>query len=226
MKLRVLVLLIIAFAFAQSAKADSGYSYALGVSMQNTVVPGSQVTIDGFLLNTGTNAIHFASNFGGTPSQAGGSEAGAGVSADGQWSILSNGFSMGNFNSQFAGVTVNPGQDFQFTLGTFTAPTSQPMGTSATPQINLVIDFTDSITGDLLENCKSTCSFDDAPMPSFTLGNHGSSSGVTFFQGDVVDSSVSMPESSSYSMLLMTMILTAFVAYLSRKRLAVFTAAH
>jgi hypothetical protein len=175
-------------ALGQQAKADSTYGYSLGVSMQNTIVPGSTVSIEEVLLNTGSLPIVFAPSFpGGPPSVQGGSVPFAAISSGGQWSILDNGFSFGNFFGQFAGVTVAPGQQFQFTLGTFLAPTSQPLGTSATPNLNFGIDFTDTIEGNLNEN--------NIPRPSYTLGNAPSSSDLTFFQGVVVNrETVSTPE--------------------------------
>ncbi len=202
MRLRLLAVLTVALAMGPSARADA-YGYSLGVSLQNTVVPGSLVSINAVLLNTGSLPIVFAPSFpGGTPSVQGGSVPNAGVTADGQWSILSNGFSFGNFDGQFAGVTVNPGQAFQFTVGTFQAPTNQPLGTSATPQINLQINFTDTIEGSLLAICPSACTYDNAPNPSYTLGDVASSSGMTFFQAVVVGNTpVPVPEPSSWELL-------------------------
>jgi hypothetical protein len=206
MRLRLLGVLIVALSLGQLAKADS-FSYSLGVSLQNTCLPGSVVSIDAFLMNTGSAPIVFAPSFpGGTPSAQGGSVPFAAVDGEGQWSILSSGFSYSNFYSQFAGVTVDPGHVFEFSYGTFQAPTNQAMGTSATPELNFGIEFTDMIEGNLLGICPQECGFNNTPHPTFTLGNATSSSDLTFFQGTVVDRSpVSVPEPPQWEFLTLTL---------------------
>jgi hypothetical protein len=87
-------------------------------------------------------------------------------------------------------------------MGTFQAPTNQPLGTSATSNINFGIDFTDTITGNLLAVCPGACTFNNAPQLSFTLGNAASSSNITFFQGVVVDKTPTpVPEPTSWELL-------------------------
>ena len=201
--LLVVMTVALALALGQQARADSGYGYSLGVSLENTVTSSSLVTIDAVLLNTGSQAIVFAPSFpGGTPSAQGGSVPFAGIGAGGQWSVLNNGFSFGNFAGQFAGVTVAPGASFQFSFGTFQAPSNQPLGSSAVSQLNFGIDFTDTITGNLLVGCRGTCTYNNAPNVTFTLGNTPSSSSTTFFQGLVVDSTpVPVPEPAAWEFL-------------------------
>jgi hypothetical protein len=184
MRFRLLVLLAVALALGQRAKADASYDYSLGVSLQNTVVPGSLVSINAVLQNTGTATIVFAPSFtSGTPSAQGGSLPFGGAGTGGQWNILGDGFTF-NFG-QFAGVTVAPGQAFDFAFGTFQAPTNQAMGTSATLEINLGIDFTDTITGNLDPVCPGACTFENSPTLDFTLGNNASSSKINYFQAAV-----------------------------------------
>jgi hypothetical protein len=211
MRLRLLVALTLALGLGQQVRADSVFGYSLGVSLQNTVVPGSLVTMDAILLNTGTLPIVFAPSFpGGTPSAQGGSVPFGAVSADGQWSILGNGFAFGNFAGQFAGVIVAPGAEFQFSIGTFQAPANQPLGTSAMPQINFGIDFTDTIEGNLSAVCPGACTYNNPADPSFTLGAAPGSSGITFFQGVVVDNTpVPVPEPAAWELLGITGIAMA-----------------
>jgi hypothetical protein len=204
MRLPLLAVLTVAFALGQQAKADTMYGYSLGVSLQNTVVPGSVVSINAVLLNTGSLPIVFAS------SSQEGSSIFAGVNADGQWSILDNGFSFGDFAGQFAGVTVAPGQTFEFSMGTFLAPTDQPLGTSAMPGLNFGIDFTDSITGNLLGVCPGACDYNNQAHPTYTLGTVPSSSAVTFFQAVVVDkTAIPVPEPFSWELLMLAAIALA-----------------
>jgi hypothetical protein len=206
------------------AKADGVYGYAFGISLQNTVVPGSDVTIEAVLLNTGSLPIVFAPSFpGGLPSVQGGSLPFASVGSNGQWSVLSNGGFFGDFSQQFAGVTVAPGQSFQFTFGGFEAPTNQALGTSAMPQPNFGIEFTDTIEGNLLALCHpGGCNFDNTPNATYTLGNSSSSSPITFFQGLVVDTGtgriVTAPEPPSGILLLLGVLFSGLVYMLATKR--------
>lgn len=202
MRLRLVVVAGLVLALAGAANADSVYGFALGVSEQNTVVPGSVVSINATLLNTGSTAITFAPSFpGGTPSMEGGSVPFAGVSSGGQWSILGNGFSFGNFFAQFAGVTINPGESFDFALGTFQAPTDQPMGSSGIAQFNFGIDFTDTIVGNLLVDCHPVCSVNNLPNPSFMLGDSASSSDLRYFTAEVAGQGpVNVPEPPAWEM--------------------------
>ena len=74
MRFHLLMILAIAVTFGPRANADSTFGYSLGVSLQNTVVPGSMISINAFLLNTGSTPIVFAPSFpGGPPSAEGGS---------------------------------------------------------------------------------------------------------------------------------------------------------
>jgi hypothetical protein len=222
MRLRLLIVLTAALALGQQAKADSIYSYALGLSLQNTCLPGSEVSINAFLLNTGSAAITFAPNFpGGLPSAQGGSVPFLSFNdGDSQWSILNNGFSSPNFFAQFGGVTVDPGQVFQFTFGTFEAPQNQPLGASAIPQLNFGIDFTDSIEGNLLGICPGDCGFNNTAHPIFTLGNTSSNTDLTYFQGTTIDRSpVSVPEPSTWQLTIVALTTTAgFFLYQNKKR--------
>ncbi|HEY6184915.1 MAG TPA: hypothetical protein VIW67_21915 [Terriglobales bacterium] len=199
MQSRLLGVLIVLLSLGQLAKADS-FGFSLGVSLQNTCMPGSVVSIDAVLMNTGSAPIVFApkgSHSGSVPF--------ASVDGEGQWSILGSGFSYSDFNSQFAGVTVDPGHTFQFSYGTFKAPMNQPLGASATPQLNFGIDFTDLIKGNLLGICPEACGFNNTPHPTFTLGNSSSTSDPTFFQGYVVDRNpVSVPEPFPWEFVYMT----------------------
>jgi hypothetical protein len=202
MPLHMLLVLAVVLTWGQQAKADVMYGYSLGVSLQNTIVPGSSVSIDAFLLNSGSLPIVFAHGFSsGSPSAQGGSVPFGVLNSDGQWSILDNGFSSDGFFEQFAGVTVGPGQTFQYRVGTFEAPINQPLGTSATPGINFGIKFTDNIVGNLLAICPGACDYDNAPSPSFTLGNTPFKSDITFFQGVVVDSANPTPEPAAWRLL-------------------------
>src|SRR6266496_333442 len=188
MWMRFFGIILLVSVLGQPAKADPVYAYSLGVSLQNVCVPGSVVSVDGVLLNTGSAAIVFGPGAG-SPF--------AGVSGDGQWNVLSNEFSFGDFFGQFQGISIAPGQGFQFSFGTFHAPLTQPMGTSATPGVNLGIDFTSMIEGNLLGICPGACNYDNQPTITFTLGNSASSSDPTFFQAVVVDHTpVSVPEPS------------------------------
>src|ERR1051326_9484414 len=100
MQSRLLGVLIVLLSLGQLAKADS-FGFSLGVSLQNTCMPGSVVSIDAVLMNTGSTPIVFAPKGGHS-----GSVPFASVDGEGQWSILGSGFSYSDFNSQFAGVTV------------------------------------------------------------------------------------------------------------------------
>jgi hypothetical protein len=203
MRLHWLAVLGCALALAAPAKADSFYGFILGVSEQNTVLPGSMVSINGVLLNTGSTAISFAPSFpGGPPSTEGGSVPFAGISSGGQWSILANRFSFGDFLAQFAGVTVNPGESFAFTFGTFQAPSDQPLGSYSTAQLNFGIDFADGVTGNLLTDCHPVCNVANLPNPRFTLGNTASNSDMQYFSAQVDGQRpVNVPEPSSWEML-------------------------
>jgi hypothetical protein len=100
-------------------------------------------------------------------------------------------------------VTIAPGKAYNFAFGTFQAPTDQPMGTSATLEINLGIDFTDTITGNLDPVCPGACTFQNAPTLDFTLGNKASSSNITYFQAAVppiVPAVVQVPEPASWEL--------------------------
>jgi PEP-CTERM motif len=210
MRLSVVLVIALALGFTTSAKADS-YGFSLGVSLDNTVVPGSLVSINAVLLNTGTTAIAFAPSFpGGTPSAQGGSVPFAGISAGGDWSIFSNGFSFGDFYGQFAGVTINPGDSFGFTFGSFLAPTSEPLGSSGTVQLNFGINFTDTIVGNLLTGCTPACDFSSLPNVSYTLGNSASSSNPTFYAATVTGQPVDVPEPSTWEMLSLAGAMAAF----------------
>jgi hypothetical protein len=220
MRFRVLLLLAATLAFGQWAKADASYDYSLGVSLQNTVAPGSLVSINAVLLNTGTATIIFAPAFtSGTPSAQGGSVPSGGAGEGGQWNILADGFS---FNlGQFAGVTIAPGQGFAFTFGTFQAPTNQPTGSTATLGVNLAIDFTDTITGNLEAVCPGACTFQNSPTLDFTLGNTASSSSMTYFQATVppiVPTVVQVPEPASWELFGFTAIALAGCLLRFRRR--------
>jgi hypothetical protein len=217
MRIYQLVALAFMLGLVQHAKADLLYGYSLGVSLENTIVPGASVSIDALLLNSGSLPIVFASVFtGGPPSVQGGSVPFEEVNAEGQWSILDNGFSSGDFLGQFAGVTVAPGHTFPFIVGTFTAPQNQPLGTSATPQINFGIDFTDTIVGNLLGICPGACNYDNAPHPSFTLGDAPFTSDPTFFQGVVVDVT-QVPEPTAWVLLGTAIVIAGFSRRLHRR---------
>jgi hypothetical protein len=206
---------LLMLAVAQQAKADLMYGYSIGVSLHNTIIPNTSVSIEAVLLNTGSIPIVFAPGFpGGPPSVQGGSTPFAGLNATGQWSILESGFSFGDFFGQFAGVTVLPGDTFPFAVGTFLAPSNQPLGTTATPAVNFGISFTDTIWGNLLAICPGACSYNNAPTMTFTLGNVASTSDIVFFQGIVVDvehpviDTGQIPEPSTWLLLTTVIALT------------------
>jgi hypothetical protein len=189
----VIVSVSLTFLSPNNATASPMYGYSFGVSLQNTVVPGSVVSISAGLKNTGDTSIVFPPSFpGGMPSVQGGSTPFAGTNSSGDWSILSNGFTFGpsfgiqDFFVQFENIIINPGDVFSFVFGTFIAPTDQPLGSSADPGLNFGISFTDTIIGNLL-GISNHYSFNNSPRPFFTLGNQGFTSDLTFFQGLVVD---------------------------------------
>jgi len=212
------ILSVIVCLQADPAHAMPVYGYSFGVSLQNTVVPGSIVAISAELKNTRDAPIVFPTRFiGGMPSVQGGSVPSATVSdRPGDWSLLGSGFNFGptfgvsDLRTQFQGVTINPGETFSFIYATFQAPTTEPLGSSAAGQLNFSIRFTDSITGNLL-GISPYSGFDNAPIVTFRLGSSPSESGKTFFEGIVVDTTTgelisgpsvsAVPEPSSLTLL-------------------------
>jgi hypothetical protein len=194
---QVLVFVILSFSLASHIHAAPIYGYSLGVPLENVVVPGSIVSINAGLANTGDTPILFPQTFiGGPPSVQGGSLPFAGVSSSGDWSILAYDFTAGptfgveDFFDQFEGVAVNPGQVFDFALGTFRAPSDQPLGSSATAAFNFGISFTDTVIGNLLGIRGSDydySEFNNRPTVVFTLGVAAAASERSFFEGLVVD---------------------------------------
>jgi hypothetical protein len=183
--------LVVLYCCASPAPAGPLYGYALGVSLDNQVVPGSVVTITAVLRNTGDSAITFAPSFpGGPPSAQGGSLpfGNVGVAPFG-----GTGWPVGNdFLSQFAGATVAPGGELAFTPGVFRVPADIPLGTTANVGVNLGIDFTDAVEGNLVGMSGPLFdygSFNNAPVLAFTAAGAPSASPLTFFDGLVVDTS-------------------------------------
>ena len=154
------------------------YGYSFGVSLENTVVPGSIVAIGAELKNTGDAPIVFPTRFiGGMPSVQGGSVPSVTVGdRPGDWSLLGSGFNFGptfgvsDLRTQFQGVTINPGETFSFTYATFRAPATGPPGSSAAGQLNFSIRFTDSISGNLLGISPFRGSTKCAPSVTFPAG--------------------------------------------------------
>lgn len=191
---RILWPTVFVLAILGSSKYVEGtpmYGYAFGISLDNIVVPGTLASIQAGLENLGDTPIVF-------PIQPGFPRAGAGWGrGDGPWSpidTLKFGPSRSHqlFFQQFSGVTINPGDTFTFILGTFYAPTNQPLGTSSKSGVNCLIDFTDTISGNLLGFSSSIglydySSFDNSAHPTYTLGATSSNSGFSFFQGLVID---------------------------------------
>jgi hypothetical protein len=195
---QVLTLSILAFLSLSRVHAAPIYGYSLGVSLENVVVPNSIVSINAGLANTGNTPIFFPSTISsGRPSVQGGSVPfGGGGTSSGDWSILANDFTSGpifgieNFFDQFEGV-VNPGEVFGFVIGTFRAPSDQPLGSSATPRFNFGIDFTDNVAGNLLGISRygvfNYGAFNNAPTAVYTLGVAAVTSELSFFEGLVVN---------------------------------------
>jgi hypothetical protein len=82
---------------------------------------------------------------------------------------------------------------------------NDPLGSSATAQLNFGIDFTDTIVGNLL--ALAGLPFDNAPVVRFRLGESPAVSDMTFFAGLVVDTTTGqiisgppfpLPEPSSF----------------------------
>lgn len=194
---KILTLGVLALLSVSRVYAAPIYGYSLGVSLENVVVPGSIVSIDAGLANTGDTPIFFPPAItGGPPSVQGGSVPFAGANASGDWSILAYDFTFGptfgtqDFFNQFEGVVVNPGEFFGFVLGTFRAPSNQPLGSSATPGFNFGIDFTDTIIGNLLGISGpgfNYGAFNNAPTVVYTLGVAAVTSELSFFEGLVVN---------------------------------------
>jgi hypothetical protein len=212
MRLHTLLFFAAMLWMGKHARADLLYDYSLGVSLENTVVPGSLVSITAVLLNSGSLPIVFAPSFpGGPPSVQGGSVPFAGIgSSGGEWNVLASGFSFGDFFGQFARVTVAPGNTFQFTVGTFIAPTNTPMGSSARAKLNFGIDFTDTIVGNLESICPGACDYDNGPTLTFTIGSAPSQSDLTFFKGIVVDEANLVPEPPAWILLGTVTAIAAF----------------
>lgn len=194
---QVLTFGILTFLSLSHVHAAPIYGYSLGVSLENVVVPGSIVSIHAGLANTGDTPIFFPPTItGGPPSVQGGSVPFAGANASGSWSILANDFTFGptfgveDFFDQFEGAVVNPGEVFGFVFGSFRAPAEQPLGSSATPDFNFGIDFSDTIIGNLLGISGpgfNYGAFDNVPTVVFTLGVAAATSEMSFFEGLVVD---------------------------------------
>ncbi|RZL00715.1 MAG: hypothetical protein EOP36_14590 [Rubrivivax sp.] len=183
-------LLLLLWAWAGHASAAPIYGYALGVSLHQLVVPGQLVNIHAQLMNTGSTPIAFPAQItNGPPSVQGGSTPFGGANAGGQWDILAQGFQFGpsgdvNFFRQFNGVVINPGETFNLVFGHFRAPLGEALGTSATPSIDLGLNFTDSIVGVL---DMGEFGFHNTPVLKFTLATAPSVSKVSFFEGLVFD---------------------------------------
>jgi hypothetical protein len=188
------LLAVLALLSLDRAHATPVYGYAFGVSLVNIVVPGSVVSIEAGLMNTGDTPIVFPSSItGGPPSVQGGSVPFAGAGWGGQWNIGANNFSFGptfgvdDFFDQFEGAVVYPGDVFHFVFGTFLAPIDESLCSVATASFNFGIDFTDTVLGNLLYGAHGVYTFDNTPTVAFMLGGIGITSHLTFFEGQVVD---------------------------------------
>ena len=212
----------------QAAFAGPVYAFAFGIPLENVVVPGSLVSIEAGLKNLGDAPIVFQSQ----PSQPPIPRVFAGFSlGDGEWDPITTlewgpSRSQDLFFAQFRGVTINPGETFTFVLASFIAPNNPP-GSTARPNISFGVDYSNTIGGSLLASASDhRLLFDNTAHPVYTLGTTASTSGVTFFQGLVIDSSTNeiisgpastVPEASTTSLLLCGMTALALAARASRR---------
>lgn len=162
-------------------------AYSFGASLDNTVVPGSIVSIEAAIRNTGTDPIVFPFTFsGGLPSAQGGSlPFGGGLGFQGgDWQPVN--FTQ-DFFGPFEGVTIAPGATFEYLYGTFEVPAGLAPGASVLEGIGIGIDFTDTIIGNLF--LVAGIPFDNFPILRFTIGETASKSPLSFFDALVVDRS-------------------------------------
>lgn len=180
--------------FYNSGVSQVIYGYSVGVSLINTVVPGSVVAIPGVLKNTGNQPIRFAPSLTyGPPSVQGGSLPTFGMAYFGGWNILDSNFRFGvssDYFAEFAAVNINPGDSFYFTIGTFTAPTDRPLGSAGFIGYELNLNISDDIRGGLRGPSGLTYDYswyNNIPILGFTMGTSSSRSDYTFYDAIVVD---------------------------------------
>jgi PEP-CTERM motif len=187
--------LLVLFLCVVMARANATPIFYFGMSLEYTVVPGTDVEVLGALRNAGDAPVVFPVEFSsGSPSEQGGSVPASGITrgnTEEDWEVIdlwSFGRieDFGRFLPQFEGVVVAPGATFTFVLGHFIAPFLGD-GTPSRSTFDFALDLTDdiraatAIAGDNLPN------FDNSPDVTFTLGQSSSVSAMVFNQLCVAD---------------------------------------
>src|SRR5262244_407661 len=147
MLLRALSIIAFAIAISNAHAALAVPSFEFGTYTENFVVPGSIVTINGTLTNTGDSAIQFSSMLlsqSGSPSQMGGSLPGGSIFSSGlvlgDWAIdnttfvaFGDGTSPGtaSFFVAFNGLVLEPGHSVNFPYATIKVPSGLAPGSDA-----------------------------------------------------------------------------------------------
>jgi hypothetical protein len=149
------------------------YDFSVGMSTEYTVLPGSLVTINMNLVNTGDKSIVFGPDYSNSltsPSDLGGAFMSGGFSNAGDWTLSSNNFYFGptssnptfpqtvyDFKNQFANLTLDPGETFSFTFGNFVAPSNQPLGSDGMAKgLYFELWFSDTLYGGI-NLCRTGC---------------------------------------------------------------------
>jgi hypothetical protein len=188
------VALVLFLCFAMKG-ADAAPIFFFGMSLNYTVVPGTDVEVIGALRNAGDVPVIFPAEFSsGSPSEQGGSVPSAGISrgnTDEQWEVIDL-WSFGRigdfglFLPQFEDLVLAPGATFTFVLGHFTAPFLAE-GTPSRSTFSFALDLTDTVRVSTSFGGGNVPDFDNSPDVLFTLGAAPSVSELVFNQLCVVD---------------------------------------
>jgi len=153
--------------------------FSFGVSETNVVVASTTVSVLTAITNTGTDAIAFGPS--GTLSPGGsfvqtaaGWNIGQNAGVNTNFVFGTTGPSTASFFAQFENVTVNPGETFNFTMATFTAP-NLPLGSTTYYSVGFFLFPTAG---------GNATTFVRRPI-SWTIGTEASASPLTFSTIDV-----------------------------------------
>jgi hypothetical protein len=182
---------LVLFLGVAMTRADAAPILFFGMSLNYTVVPGTDVEVFGALRNAGDVPLRFSS---GSPSEEAGSVPGAGITrgnTDEAWEVIDL-WSFGRigdfglFQPQFEGVVVAPGATFTFVLGHFIAP-FLPEGTPSRSTFDFALDLTDTVRAATAFGGDNVPNFSNSPDVLFTLGAAASVSELVFNQLCVVE---------------------------------------
>lgn len=176
-------------------RAEAVPIFFFGMSLNYTVVPGTDVEVLGALRNAGDVPVVFPAEFtSGSPSEQGGSVPGAGVSrgnTDEAWEVIDL-WSFGRigdfglFLPQFEDLVLEPGATFTFVLGHFIAPFLAE-GTPSRSTFSFALDLTDTVRAATAFGGGNVPTFDNSPDVTFALGLAPAVSEMVFNQLCVVD---------------------------------------